>query len=210
MDNEIFESSEFYQLRYNNFSIKIIMPIFILTISFIAVLFIVPKTIKIQTQGVFIPSKNEIPIEISDSKEIKTKFPKDRVQINEGETLLTYETGETITSPVDGDIYIDDENNQVIILPRDKNKIFIKAYVTQEEISHIEIGQEVSIQYNKELLNGVVNNVSKVVTFVDNEPLFEVIIKSNTSKNYPFYAMSNIFIKVDQKTYAKYIYNQLF
>ncbi|WP_290079623.1 HlyD family efflux transporter periplasmic adaptor subunit [Lactobacillus taiwanensis] len=90
MEQNFFESSEFYSNRYKNFSILIIIPCFIIFISIIIFLFLGKKEIAINGIGYISPVSQEAVIQSTMDSDIEKNSLKEGKHVTKGEKLVVY------------------------------------------------------------------------------------------------------------------------
>jgi competence factor transport accessory protein ComB len=90
MDKRLFESSEFYTRRYNNFSTMVILPIFLLVMLLIGFCFYGKREMTIKTIGEIQPVKIISEIQSTISNEIVEIHLEENQLIHVGEILVRY------------------------------------------------------------------------------------------------------------------------
>lgn len=95
MDKRLFESSEFYQRRYNNFSTMIICPILLLVILAICFGFFTKRELTIKTVGEVQPVKIVTEIQSTSGNEIIENNLRENQFIKDGDILIRYKDNTT-------------------------------------------------------------------------------------------------------------------
>ena len=90
MDKHLFESSEFYKRRYNNFSTMVILPIFLLVLLLGGFCFYGKREITIKTVGEIQPVKIISEIQSTTSNEIIETNLEENQLIHVGDVLVRY------------------------------------------------------------------------------------------------------------------------
>lgn len=221
MNKELFESTEFYNKRYNNFATIIIIPIFILLLGIITFMFIGKMDITVNSNGTVMPVKKVV--NVTNNKKINiVKQPNNNQMIRKNQTLIKYENGEKIESPINGIFYksTSDGSNLGSIYPiiNTKNKLMTKVYVTGKDIGLIKKGQTVTMTLpnNKQnqLVKGYVKDYSYLPETYKGNIYYQVICylipNQKNSKNI-FYGMRGPItintIKVSIVKYVKNLFN---
>lgn len=217
MKYDFLESSEYYHIKYSNFSTKIIIPIFLFFLLVIAILCVTPKVVQVNSIGTIIPNEEESIVEIHQDKIIK-KITDNNQTIEKGEVIVTYDDGETVSAPSSGILsYSEQENSpsQLSILPFQGSNLTVVTSVNQQDIGEISKDQKVSFRYGDELLSGKVVRKSPTATIDGDHIGFEVyidIISSNENEEIyrPYFSVGEVYIQTDKTSYIKYIIDSIF
>ncbi|TPR42352.1 HlyD family efflux transporter periplasmic adaptor subunit [Apilactobacillus micheneri] len=217
MNKELFESTEFYNKRYQNFSTIIIIPLFVLLLGIMAFMFIGKMDITVNSSGTIMPVNKVINV-TNDQKISIVKQPYNNEMIRKNQTLIKYENGEKIKSPINGIFYKNNsEKNLGSIYPtiNTKNKLMTKVYVTGKDIGSIKKGQTVTMTLpnNKQnnLVKGYVKDYSSLPETYKGNSYYAVTCYLNPNKNdikNVFYGMNGkININTSKVSIAKYVKN---
>lgn len=215
MNKELFESTEFYNKRYQNFSTIIIIPTFILLLGIMVFIFIGKIDITVNGSGTVMPVNRVI--NVTNNKNIVT-HPTNNEIIKKNQIIIKYKNGETIKSPISGKFY--NGNSEKILgsiypIINTKNKLMTKVYVTGKYIGSIKKGQEVTMSLpnnNKNnLIKGYVKDYSSLpYTYRDNS-YYAVTCYLNPNKSNIkniFYGMrGQLTINIRRVSIATYIKN---
>ncbi|KOY76871.1 hypothetical protein RZ54_05960 [Apilactobacillus kunkeei] len=217
MNKELFESTEFYNKRYQNFSTIIIIPIFILLLGIMAFVFIGRMDITVNGSGTVMPVNRVINV-TNNPKESIVKKPINNDVIKKHQVIIKYKNGETIKSPISGTFYKSNSKKMLgSIYPTisTKNKLMTKVYVTGKDIGSIKKGQKVtmSLSNNKQnnLVKGYVKDYSSLPETYKGNSYYEVKCYLSPNKNNVkniFYGMiGKVTIGTSKVSIAKYIKN---
>lgn len=94
IENALFDSSEYYDRRYNNFSTLIIFPIFCIVISTFLFSFIGEKEITVKSIGEIEPETIPSYVQSTSNKRIILNNLSENKFVHKGDLLLTYDNGE--------------------------------------------------------------------------------------------------------------------
>lgn len=217
MNKKLFESTEFYNKRYQNFPTIIIIPIFILLLGLIAFVFIGKIDITVNGSGTVMPVNRVINITNNQNENI-LKQPTNNDVIKKNKVIIKYKNGETIKAPVSGTFY--KSNSERILgsiypIINTKNKLMTKVYVNGKDIGSIKEGQAVTMSLpnntQNNLIKGYVKDYSSLpYTYKDNS-YYAVTCYLNPNKSNIkniFYGMrGQITINIRRVSIATYIKN---
>lgn len=217
MNKELFESTEFYNKRYQNFSTIIIIPIFILLLGIMAFMFIGKMDITVNGNGTVMPVNKVINVTNNQNEDI-VKQPTNNEIIKKNQTIIKYKNGEKIKSPINGNFYKSNSDKSLgSIYPtiNTNNKLMTKVYVTGKDISSIKKGQKVtmSLPNNKQnnLVRGYVKDYSSLPETYKGNSYYAVTCYINPNKSNIkkiFYGMNGqVTINTSKVSIAKYIKN---
>lgn len=94
IESSFFDSSEYYERRYNNFSTLVIFPIFCIVISTLLFSFIGKKEITVKSIGEIEPAKIASYVQSTSNQRIVENNLTENKSVREGDVLLTYENEE--------------------------------------------------------------------------------------------------------------------
>lgn len=97
MNKKLFESSEFYNRRYNNFSTMIIIPVFLLVLALLVFSVFGKKELTIRTTGEVAPAKVIASIQSTSSNAIIENHLKENDVVKKNDTLLVYNSDQDKT-----------------------------------------------------------------------------------------------------------------
>lgn len=179
MNKKLFESAEFYNKRYKNFSTLIIIPTFILFLGIFMFMFLGKVDITVSGNGSILPNQL-INVNIDKSRQIIYKAANNMI-VKKNQTILKYDNGVNIKSPINGMIYQNNSGNVIRIYPtiNKKNGLLTKVYVSGKDIESVNKGQEafITLPSNKKsiVINGYVKGYSLVPKYHNNNSYYEVI-----------------------------------
>lgn len=217
MNKELFESTEFYNKRYQNFPTIIIIPIFILLLVIIVLMSVGRVDVTINSKGNVMPLNKVINIPNNQKNNI-IKQPSNNEIIKKNQIVIQYKNGKKIKSPADGIFYKSKSTKYLgSIYPNinTKNKLMTKIYVTSKDIGSIKKGQQVnmSLHNNKQniLLKGYVNDYSYLPETYKGNSYYEVTCYLRPNENNIkdiFYGMNGqIDINTGKISVIEYIQN---
>lgn len=179
MDKKLFESTEFYTKRYDNFSTLIIIPTLVLFLVIFIVILLGKVDITVTGNGSVLPNRL-INVNITKNRHIIYKVTNNMI-VKKNQTILKYDNGRSIKSPVDGIVYQNNSEKIIRIYPtiNKKNGLVTKVYVSGKDIGSINKGQRAFITLpnnNKSIvISGYVKDYSLIPNTYHNNSYYEVI-----------------------------------
>ncbi|GFH42555.1 hypothetical protein Hs30E_11060 [Lactococcus hodotermopsidis] len=90
MNQNLFESAEFYKRRYGNFSVYLILPTFLLFTFLIVFSLFAKREITIKSVGEIVPAHRIAKIQSTSDNKIIENHLTNNVYVEKGQTLLAY------------------------------------------------------------------------------------------------------------------------
>ncbi|KFI46928.1 competence factor transport accessory protein ComB [Bifidobacterium bohemicum] len=97
MDTEIFESSEFYRRRYDNFSTMIVFPVFLAVVGILLFSFVGHREITVKTVGEIAPAGTVAQVQSTSNQHIVVNNLMENKVVRKGDTLLAYDDNQDST-----------------------------------------------------------------------------------------------------------------
>lgn len=201
------ESTDYYNIKYRNFSNKIIIPIFILLVIAIFILWKTPKIVQVETTGTITPTETLQEVKIEEEKKIKKNNIKESREVSKGDTLIEYNDGTKVKSISNG-VFITTNSKEGEVFPKKNKELNFTSYINPQQISQVKSGQKVSIQYGDDFLSGKVFDVDTVGTIVEEEMVYKVEIRVEKivdNSQFPYFSTGNMHIQVDKMSFIEFL-----
>lgn len=187
MNKKLFESTEFYNKRYKNFSTLIIIPTLILFLGIFMFMLLGKVDITVTSNGSISPNRL-INVNIDKNHHIIYEVANNMI-VKKNQTILKYDNGKNIQAPVDGIIYRNNSRNVIRIYPtiNKKNGLLTKVYVSGKDIGSVNKGQKafITLPSNKKsiVISGYVKDYSLIPKYYNNNSYYEVICYLSPNKS---------------------------
>ncbi|WP_105964423.1 HlyD family efflux transporter periplasmic adaptor subunit [Apilactobacillus micheneri] len=221
MNKELFESTEFYNKRYKNFSTIIIIPIFILLLGLIVFIFMGKMEITVNGSGNIMPVSKIVNVTSSNNINI-VKKPINNQIINKGQTIIKYKDGKKVKSPFKGIFYKNNDSDSkslghVYPTINNTNKLMTKVYVTSKDIVSVQKGQKITMSLPNDkknmLIKGYVKDYSSLPTTYKENIYYVVTCYLNPNnkdiKNILYGMNGNVSINTSKVSMLEYIKNKI-
>lgn len=191
----LLESTEFYNHRYQNFSISIILPIFSLLMVLLGIAYFAKIETNVTVKGQIVPIKKIITIRIPSHTKVDHLYIYDGKYVTRGSTLFTYSNREQkqrkkFKARVSGYIHMDEIEGQQInngtigeLYPSLKSSsLEAISFVNDQQVDEIKrlSNSHLIVHSNfKEaiVINGRVESVAAVPTMMNGKSMYKIVSK---------------------------------
>lgn len=94
MDKKLLESSEFYNIRYRNFSTIIILPIFLLLVSVAVIIFFLKREVTVKSTGRIVPKRVVDVVQATSENEILGNYLENGKIVKTGDVIIRFKNKE--------------------------------------------------------------------------------------------------------------------